>query len=377
MTCGKRRINHAVLTAAWICLCQITLSGDEQPTAAIVARDCFLRVKDQAAVPALERGQLQRIDVEPGDRVTASQILAVLDDVEASLNLELAELDLQVAEKQTAESSAVPIAAAAHEEARKLLGQVTVESHIARRTAEADISIRQAEKDRQVSQDELDRALAARAEFRSSVSDQQLAKLTLVRDQDILKLEKAQHDREIELLRSQSREMHVEQQQLAVLRLEHEVSEARTKQSVQELNLQSLRKAVDIARERLERRKLRAPLDGMVVEKLCHAGEWVEPGEPILRVIRLDQLHVEGYVDAQLVDQSCRGRKVRVTCDTRSGSVEVDGVLTFVSPEIDAVNQQVQVRAEIRNPGGSLRPGQAANMQILREFTQEREHAGS
>jgi multidrug efflux pump subunit AcrA (membrane-fusion protein) len=124
------------------------------------------------------------------------------------------------------------------------------------------------------------------------------------------------------------------------------------------------RKSVDVAKEQLSRRQLTSPLTGIVVEKLRHRGEWVEVGEPVLRIIRIDRLFVEGYVDAALVDQSSRGRPVSVTGDSRQGPITVEGTLIFVSPEIDSVNGQVEVKAEISNPALALRPGQPVQMTI-------------
>jgi multidrug efflux pump subunit AcrA (membrane-fusion protein) len=100
------------------------------------------------------------------------------------------------------------------------------------------------------------------------------------------------------------------------------------------------------------------------VEQLHQQGEWVEAGQPVLRVIRLDRLLVEGYVEAKLVDQSSRGRRVQVQAQTRAGAIVVEGRLTFVSPEIDSVNQQVLVKAEIENRDLQLRPGQPVEMVI-------------
>ena len=67
-------------------------ADDQLPAAAIEARDVFLRIKDTADVPALERGQLKHIAAEPGDTVEPGQLLAELDDVESKLNQELARI---------------------------------------------------------------------------------------------------------------------------------------------------------------------------------------------------------------------------------------------------------------------------------------------
>ena len=154
------------------------------------------------------------------------------------------------------------------------------------------------------------------------------------------------------------------QQQVAVQRLEQSLKEAESAQEIAKLKIQSLTKASAIAEARLDRRRLKAPFAGMIVEKLRNTGEWVESGDPVLRVLRLDVLLVEGYVSANLVSPKLRGHKVTVVCDVAGTPRKVEGTIVFVSPEIDSVSQQVQVRAEISNPDLALRPGQPAQMWI-------------
>lgn len=337
---------------------------DSVPAGSIEARDVFLRVKESAEVPALERGQLKEISVQPSDTVESGQILALLDDVESRLHLELARLELQIAEKDHSDSVTVDTAKATLEEGKMLLSQAGLESEVARLMASSDISINQALSGSEASRLELERAIAAREEFSSSVSEQQLARLTLARDQDVLKLELARHNQSLDVLRSRSKESLVLQQKAAVLRLEHSLVKSERELETAGLKIRSLQKQVAIAEERVERRKMRTPFPGVVVEKMLHAGEWVEIGESVLRIIRLDTLYVEGYVEAKRITPNFRGRKVIVLCSDSDKSQKIDGVIVFVSPEIDSVSQQVQVRAEISNPEFLLRPGQPAQMWI-------------
>ena len=339
-------------------------ADDPLPAGAIEARNVFLQIKDSADLPALERGQLKRIVAEPGDSVESGQLLAELDDAEARLNLELAKIDFDIAEKQHSESVAVPIAKATLDEARQLLSQAKLEAEATKAMASTDIGIRQATKDTEVSKGDLARAIGARKEFSSSVSEQQLVKLTLIRDHDLLKLEKAQLDQSVERLRSQSRDAIVAQQEAAVQRLEYALRKAESEHETAGLNLNGLRKQVAITEERVERRKLKAPFSGVVVDRLRSLGEWAEIGESVLRMIRMDVLSVEGFVSAQLVKPGFRGHKVVVSCGDSGNVRKIEGTLVFVSPEIDSVSQEVLVRAEIKNPDLQFRPGQPAQMWI-------------
>ena len=280
---------------------------------------------------------MKRIVAEPGDRIEPGQLLAELDDVEAKLNLELAKIELDIADRQHKESAAVPIAKAILDEARQLLSQARLEAEATKAMASTDIGIRQATKDCEVSKRDLQRAVDARKEFSSSVSEQQLVKLTLTRDHDLLKLEKAQLDQMVEQLRSQGRDAIVAQQEAAVQRLEHALRKAECEYETAGLSLEGLQKQVAITEERVERRRLRAPFSGMVVERLRSQGEWAEVGESVLRIIRLDVLSVEGYVSAQLIKPDSRGHRVIVACGDSGSIQKIEGTAVLGSSEIEPV----------------------------------------
>ena len=82
--------------------------------------------------------------------------------------------------------------------------------------------------------------------------------------------------------------------------------------------------------------------------------------------MRLDRLKVEGFVESRQITGSLRGAAVRVLVQPsdEEKSIVMKGKIVFVSPEIDPVNGQVRVWAEVENPDLSLRPGLQAEMII-------------
>lgn len=128
---------------------------------------------------------------------------------------------------------------------------------------------------------------------------------------------------------------------------------------------------VDAAENAIERRTITAPLDGTVVQVFPHEGEWMQPGDPLARVVRTDRLRVEGYVDSARFDpETIRDRPVTVTvtfADERSESFE--GRIVFTSPLVDSGGDyRVWAEVENRRVGDSgqwlLRAGQSATMRI-------------
>ncbi len=364
LSCTVSRGAYCLLLACIMSIAAPTVASAQSPRTGIKATGCFLRLKEQANVPAREQGVLKELHFKVGDKVDESDLLVSLDDTAARLALQLAEIDFAVAVKREKESVAVKIAGATADESAKLLEQAELELSVARKTAASDISIRKATSANQLAQEELDRAIASRKEFATSVSDLELARLR----QDVvgsgMDIEQARHEQSLQSLGSQSAAVIVQQQQIAVTRLNLERERATSEFGISSLTVERTKKSVEVAKEQLSRRQLRSPLTGIVVEKLRHRGEWVEAGEPVLRIIRIDRLYVEGYVDAALVDQSSRGRPVTVTGESRQGPITVAGTIVFVSPEIDSVNGQVEVKAEISNPALALRPGQPVQMTI-------------
>jgi macrolide-specific efflux system membrane fusion protein len=130
--------------------------------------------------------------------------------------------------------------------------------------------------------------------------------------------------------------------------LQSEASEFKMQQSAIDAKVREAE--TRIAAEAIERRKIRSPLDGVVVERRRRAGEWVQPGDPVLHVMRLDRLRVEGFVPA--ADYSAGdidGRPVTITVVLAHGRREqFQGKVVFVNPEVDA-NGEFRVWAEVFN----------------------------
>jgi macrolide-specific efflux system membrane fusion protein len=108
--------------------------------------------------------------------------------------------------------------------------------------------------------------------------------------------------------------------------------------------------AVAAAEDSIERRKITAPFDGMVLDLLRHEAEWVSVGEPVLRIIRLDRLRVEGFFQMrQYNPEEMVNRPVTIELERARGEkVRLPGIIVFVSPVVQA-GDKYRVRAEVQN----------------------------
>jgi macrolide-specific efflux system membrane fusion protein len=211
-------------------------------------------------------------------------------------------------------------------EARYAEDRAKIELAIAAQQAASDVALRLAERTLVTAQGELRRADEARQKLRNIVAEAEYEKLLLAVDQARLAVEKAQQER-------------------AVAQLQRDLKKVEA----------------EFAARQTARHQAAAPFAGVVVQVHKRQGDWVEPGDKMLRLIRLDRLRVEGFLDAAAARPPLEGRAVTLTLDT---GATYSGKLIFVSPEIDPINRQVRVLAEIDNPNVALQPGLRGTLTI-------------
>ena len=216
------------------------------------------------------------------------------------------------------------------QEAQLNLERAETELRIAQMLVDNDIKVRFARKSLDVANSELKRSQESVEKFPKSVSQTELDRLRLQVDKSTLEIEQTT--------------------------LDHE--QARLSRILKENDLQR-------ARQQVERRLIKAPFPGMVVHWKKQRGEWVEPGLPVVRVIRLNRLRAEAFVSPSQLLPDMVGRNVTLTADVPGKPrTKFDGKITFVDPEYDPVNNQVRIWAEIDNSGLLLRPGQSASLVV-------------
>jgi len=216
-------------------------------------------------------------------------------------------------------------------EARLLQGRATIELQIEKNKFSNDVAIRTAQKALDFNRGEFQRLEHAAQGIPGSISTSELEALRLRAEQAELELEEADRARQLNRL-------------TAVLK----------------------NKELELSNHSVDIRKIVAPINGVVVEVLRQPGEWVEPGEKVLRIVRIDRLRVEGLIDVRTISADLNGAPATIAINLPGkGQVTYDGKVVFVSPEINPVNGQVRVWAEVGNQDGLLRPGQRPRLTIF------------
>lgn len=122
------------------------------------------------------------------------------------------------------------------------------------------------------------------------------------------------------------------------------------------------------AQEFLNRHSVIAPWGGIVSRVIKHQSEWVNAGDPIMEVIQMDRLWVEGKIHASEINPyQVSEREVNVTMTLAQGErISFPGKIVYV--ELEVVGGDYKVRAEVANRTFQnhwlLIPGMNVDMEI-------------
>ncbi len=127
----------------------------------------------------------------------------------------------------------------------------------------------------------------------------------------------------------------------------------------------------DISRDQIDRLErtgevtktltLRAPFDGIVLDKMVVKGQAVMPGVKLYRLADLSTVWVEGEVFEQDLGFMRVGASARVEVATYPGR-SFTGRVSFVYPTVDEQSRAGRVRVALANSGGLLKPGMYATL---------------
>jgi len=209
-----------------------------------------------------------------------------------------------------------------------------IKRNSAKEAAENDVNIRYSRAAYLVAQQEFLMAEEANSKVRGTFPESEVARLRLAAERARLQIEQAEHDANLTGFEVQAAEAEVI--------------------------------ATD---ENIRRRMIVVPIAGEVVERYKHVGEWVQPGDIVLRVVRFDVLRVEGFLNASKYDPGEVGnRPVVIEFSLAHGrKMQMEGKIVYVNSLVEA-GGEYQVRAEIANHKENgqwlLRPGLTASMVI-------------
>jgi len=199
---------------------------------------------------------------------------------------------------------------------------------IASKEAESDVDIRFSEKAFDVARVEWEKAEEANRRQKNTVPDVEVRRAKLASDKAQLEIEKARHIHDVNVLKRDEAEV-----QVKTCRIE-------------------------------------APFDGFVTKVFLSRGAPVRQGDPVVELLDISRLKIEGFVPLSQSIRLTAGLPVKIEVSVklegneRNVLGEVDGTLKFVDRRVNTADNKVRIWAEVRNPADWLRAGLQAEMRI-------------
>ncbi|MBC8355876.1 MAG: HlyD family efflux transporter periplasmic adaptor subunit [Planctomycetes bacterium] len=304
----KLNVFIAVLLVAQAAAAQTGSDRLPVATKGLTLSDCLVSAKDHLQIPAQQAGVILRLETEDGLTVEEGFIVS----------------------------------------AGQLIGKLDDEDPAARRDA--------AILDHQVA---IAEHLKSQSNVKAAIATEGVAKAELEESLDI-------NSRSANAIP----DTQVRRQELTVMRSAMEKDVADRDVEVAGLTADRSQAQVTVAEIILKKHRIVSPLDGIVVQLYRKPGEWVSPGEPVARIVRMDTLRVEGFVDAdRYLPEDVEGREVTVIIRRPNREPEeFKSTISFASPIIEA-SGDYRVWAEVENRASKgkhwvLRPGMSAEMRI-------------
>jgi len=132
--------------------------------------------------------------------------------------------------------------------------------------------------------------------------------------------------------------------------------------------------ALHILQVQRKKMTLRAPRDGLILERIATVGERMLPGSALFRLADLDQVELTVYVPESDLGQVQVGQTATVMVDSFPGR-EFQGQVVYISPRAEFTPRNIQtreerasqvfaVKIELPNPDHALKPGMPADARL-------------
>ena len=143
---------------------------------------------------------------------------------------------------------------------------------------------------------------------------------------------------------------------------------APTDRASAEARLRDAQATLKLAEVKLSQSVVRAPIDGEVYQFDLKRGSYLNAGDTVAMIGRLDRVNVKVYVDERDLGRVTKGMPVRITWDALSGR-EWKGVVNKLPTQVIALGtrQVGEVVCVIENPKRELPPGANVNVEIRAE----------
>jgi membrane fusion protein (multidrug efflux system) len=128
--------------------------------------------------------------------------------------------------------------------------------------------------------------------------------------------------------------------------------------------LDALRAAFELAKLEYSYTEIRAPIDGVVSDRLVKVGNTIAVNTPMFRVTNLDPIVSYLYVPEKEFGKIEHGQPVFISIDALPGQ-RFRGVVERISPVVDADTGTFKVTVEVDEEDTALKPGMFGRLDIV------------
>jgi len=118
------------------------------------------------------------------------------------------------------------------------------------------------------------------------------------------------------------------------------------------------------AEEEIALRHLTAPIDGYITSSLFEVGEWVKPGEVVMRLVDASVCRLHLVLPNAVAATLAEGDVLPIRFEGAEEAATSEGRVTFVSVIADPASGLVEVKMTFNNPDHKVRPGVKGFVQI-------------
>jgi len=339
---------------------------------------------DDSTVATKVSGRIREIRVREGDIVKAGEVIALLDEEQASAREQQARSSAQEADTRIARSQdQIGVL-------REQLKQANITVDQAKQDAEG--RVRQAEAQVATAEANLSQAQAAYEQARydvdrftrlartGDVSDRQREQAKTAAESqaavvESMKKQVAAAHGALTTARANLKNPSIRSSQAATI--QKQINQAQTDVVAAQADADRARAQVKEVEANRADLTVIAPFDGTIATRVAEPGEVVAPGAAIVTMIDLNKIYLRGFVPEGDIGRVKLDQPARVYLDSNP-KVAIDAVVSRIDPEAsftpentyfrdERVKQVVGVKLLIKNPNGSAKPGMPADGEILVE----------
>jgi len=121
--------------------------------------------------------------------------------------------------------------------------------------------------------------------------------------------------------------------------------------------------ALEAAETRLYKSQIRAPFDGVLGLRQASIGQYLEVGDPLVRLTQVDPLELVFAVPQRHATRVAVGQPVYGVIGRCEGRFE--SVVSAIAPRLDVATRMLRLEAKLPNPDGVFAPGMAVRVRLV------------